>query len=119
MRSSGDRTLMGTKYDRHMELKGKTIAIYADIMYQEMELWYPLFRMREAGAQVVVAAAEAGKTYTSKLGYPVKSDQSYEELAPAKFNGVIVPGGFAPDYMRRYPAASTFIQAMDAEGKLV
>lgn len=102
-----------------MDLTGKTIVLYADIMYQEMELWYPFFRLQEAGARVVVAAAEAGKTYTSKLGYPVKSDAAYKDLEPNKFDGVIVPGGFAPDYMRRHPEASTFVKAMDAQGKLV
>ena len=101
-----------------MDLTGKTIALYADIMYQEMELWYPLYRLQEAGARVVVAAAEAGKTYTSKLGYPVKSDAAYQDLDAAKFDGVIIPGGFAPDYMRRHAAAAAFIQAMDAQGKL-
>ena len=102
-----------------MDLSGKTIALYADILYQEMELWYPLYRLQEAGARVVVAAAEAGKTYTSKLGYPVKSEVAYKDLDPSKFDGVIVPGGFAPDYMRRHAEASAFVRAMDASGKLV
>ena len=102
-----------------MNLSGKTVALYADNLYQEMELWYPLYRLQEAGARVVVAAAEAGKTYTSKLGYPVKSEAAYATLDPAKFDGVIVPGGFAPDYMRRHAEASTFIRAMDAQSKLV
>ena len=96
----------------------KTIAIYADIMYQEMELWYPLYRLQEAGITVVVAAAEAAKTYTSKLGYPVKSEIAYHDLDPKKFDGVIVPGGFAPDYMRRHADAATFVKTMDAQGKL-
>lgn len=102
-----------------MDLTGKTIALYADILYQEMELWYPLYRLQEAGARVVVVAGEAGKTYTSKLGYPVKSEAAYKDLDPAKFDGMIVPGGFAPDYMRRHAEASTFVQAMNSAGKLV
>jgi protease I len=88
-------------------------------MYQEMELWYPLYRLQEAGVRVIVVAAEAGKTYTSKLGYPVKSEAAYKDLDAAKFDGVIVPGGFAPDYMRRHAESSAFIRAMDAQGKLV
>src|SRR5579864_4362837 len=101
-----------------MDLTGKTIALYADIMYQEMELWYPLYRLQEAGARVVVVAAEAGKTYTSKLGYPVKSEAAFQDLDPMEFDGVIVPGGFAPDYMRRHVDASEFIKTMDTQGKL-
>jgi len=51
-----------------MDLKGKRIAILVDQMYQEMEVWYPLYRFREAGAEVLTVAAKAGDTYPSKLG---------------------------------------------------
>jgi protease I len=102
-----------------MDLKGKKIAVFADNLYQEMELWVPLYRFQEAGATVVVAGAEAGATYTSKLGYPAKSDVSYEQLSVREFDGVIVPGGYAPDRMRRYPTANLFVHDMDKAGKLV
>jgi protease I len=84
-----------------MDLKGKRIAILVDNIYQEMEVWYPLYRFREAGAEVVIVGARAGETYTSKLGYPV------------------VPGGFAPDFIRRYSKAKQFVKDLDAQGKLV
>jgi protease I len=102
-----------------MDLKGKKIAVFVDNLYQEMELWVPLYRFQEAGATVVVAGAEAGTTYTSKLGYPAKSDVSYEQLNVRDFDGVVVPGGYAPDRMRRYPAANLFVHDMDKAGKLV
>lgn len=102
-----------------MTQQAKSVAIYADNLYQEMELWYPLYRLQEAGVRVTVVAGEARKGYTSKLGYPVTSELSYTEARPAEFSGVIVPGGFAPDYMRRHQAASDFVHAMNAQGKLV
>ena len=102
-----------------MDLESKRIVIFVDDLYQEMELWYPYYRFLEAGAQVTLAAANAGSTYTSKLGYPAKSDLSYQQLDVDKFDGVIVPGGYAPDRMRRYPAATQFVHDMDAQGKLV
>lgn len=102
-----------------MELTGKRIVIYVDNVYQEMELWYPLYRLIEAGAEVVVAAAKAGVTYTSKLGYPATSQVSYDELDPTSFHGVIIPGGFAPDHMRRSPKANQFVKDMNDQGKLV
>jgi protease I len=102
-----------------MALRGKRIAILVDNMYQEMELWYPYYRFKEAGAEVVLIGAEAGKTYTSKLGYPAKADKSYDEANATDYSGVIIPGGYAPDYMRRYPKAIEFVKKMDGDGKLV
>jgi protease I len=104
---------------RMMELNGKRVAILADNVYQEMELWYPLYRLREAGAKVDVIAAEAGKTYTSKLGYPVKSDHAYATVDAVSYDGVIIPGGFAPDHMRRHEKACQFVADFDRAGKLV
>ena len=102
-----------------MDLKNRRIAIFVDNLYQEMELWVPLYRFQEAGAEVVLAGAEAGVTYTSKLGYPAKSVVSYDQLSVRDFDGVVVPGGYAPDRMRRYPKANQFVHDMDAAGKLV
>jgi protease I len=102
-----------------MELSGKKVAILADNMYQEMEIWYPLYRLREAGAEVVVVAAKAGETYTSKLGYPVVANASYEDVKASDFDGVVVPGGFAPDLIRRYGKATQLVKDLDARGKLV
>lgn len=102
-----------------MELTGKRIAILVDQLYQEMEVWYPLYRLREAGAEVVVVAAKAQETYKSKLGYPCTSDLSYDVARANDFDGVIAPGGFAPDYIRRHPAAMEFVKQIAGQGKLV
>jgi protease I len=102
-----------------MQLSGKKIAILVDNLYQEMEVWYPLYRLREAGAEVVTVGAKAGETYTSKLGYPVVSDRSYDQVSAADFDGVVVPGGYAPDHIRRHAKANRFVREMDQDGKLV
>jgi protease I len=105
--------------ENSMELKGKRIAILLDIMYQEMEAWYPYYRFKEAGAEVVVVGAEANKTYASKLGYPMKTDLSYDAVNASQFDGVIVPGGYAPDHIRRHAKANAFVRELHQQGKLV
>jgi len=102
-----------------MELTGRKIAVLVDNLYQEMEVWYPLYRLKEAGAEVDTVGAVAGQTYTSKLGYPVKCDKSYDEAKAADYDGVIIPGGFAPDHIRRHPKAIDFVRQIDSDGKLV
>ena len=102
-----------------MSLTGKKIALLIDNQYQEMEVWYPLYRLREAGAEVHTVGAAAGQTFTSKLGYPCKADKSYDEVDAAAYDGVIAPGGFAPDYIRRHPKANRFVADVNGQGKLV
>ena len=102
-----------------MELKGKKVAILVDQMYQEMEVWVPLYRLQEAGVETITVGAEAGKTYPSKLGYPCTAQKSYNEVSADDFDGVVVPGGFAPDHIRRHPKANKLVADINAQGKLV
>src|ERR1700744_5258054 len=101
-----------------MNLKNSRIAILVDQQYQEMEIWYPLYRLREAGAQVVTIGATAGATYLSKVGYPCKAEGSWEDAKALDYDGVIAPGGFAPDFIRRHPKAIQLVRDIHAAGKL-
>jgi protease I len=102
-----------------MDLRGKRIAVLAADLYQEMEIWYPLLRFREDGAETVAVGAEAGKTYTSKKGYPVVADKSIAEVSAKDFDAVVIPGGWAPDALRQDERVLKFVREMDQAGKIV
>jgi protease I len=102
-----------------MELKGKRVAVLAENMYQELELWYPLLRFREAGAEAFVVGTGSADTYTSKVGYPVEVDVKAEDVSSDDIDAVIIPGGYAPDLMRRYPAMVSLVREAFLQGKVV
>ncbi len=95
-----------------MELTGKKIAVLAEDVYEDLELWYPVLRMREAGADVVVVGTGTKNTYESKHGYPVKVDIAADAVKPEDYAAVIVPGGYAPDKMRRYPTMLNLVRGI-------
>jgi protease I len=84
-----------------VDLEGQRVAILAENYYEDMELWYPLLRLRAAGAEVRVVGMPGVAVYHSKHDYPVKVDAPIDEVSADDFDAVIVPGGYAPDYMRR------------------
>lgn len=87
-----------------MELAGKKIAILVEQLYNEFELWYPYYRLKEAGAEVILVGPEAGKDYASKGGLTATSDMAAEDVSAADVDGLVIPGGYAPDHMRRCEA---------------
>ena len=97
------------------KLTGKRVAIMLEKDYQELEVWYPLYRLREEGAQVTLVAPEAKHAYPSKLGYPCVSDMAAREAKAGNFHAVIVPGGWSPDWMRRDESMIHFIRQCAAE----
>ena len=102
-----------------MELKEKRVAILVEQKYEDLELWYPAIRLQEAGAEVVLVGPAEGETYLSKHGYPAKADRSIADVKAESFDGVVVPGGFSPDYMRRDPAFREFVREAVDENRPV
>lgn len=102
-----------------MTLKGKRVAVLAEEMYQELELWYPTLRMREAGAEAKIVGTGSSPTYASKHGYPVTVDVAADQVSSADFDAVIIPGGFAPDRLRRYPAVLKLVREVFERGGIV
>jgi protease I len=102
-----------------MDLKKARVAVLVEQQYQEMEVWYPVYRLREAGCTVSLVGPEEGTTYPSKLGYPAKSDRSAKDVSPDEFDVLVIPGGFAPDFLRRDAATLRFVRGMVEQGKIL
>jgi len=97
----------------------KKIAILVEDLYQVLEVWYPALRLKEAGVTTVLIGTGSKDTYGSKEGYPATVDASIEDVSAADFDGVVIPGGFAPDILRRYPKVVQLVKDIDAAGKVV
>ena len=101
-----------------MQLLDRNIAVLAEQQYEDLELWYPVLRFREAGAQVAIVGA--GKDhYESKHGYPVKVTAQASQVKGTDFDAVIIPGGYAPDHMRRHPPMVQLVKDAAAAGRIV
>ncbi len=94
------------------------LLTFVDDIYEDLELWYPKLRLEEAGYRTVVAAMATG-TFAGKHGYPVVADRRIAELKSADFCGLLIPGGFMPDKLRRVPEVLQLTQEFFAQGKLV
>ena len=88
-------------------------------LYEDLELWYPLLRLREEGAETLVLGPGTAKVHTSKHGYPVEVDRVVQVADVDQYDGVIIPGGYAPDHMRRHPAMVAFVREAAHHHKVV
>lgn len=103
-----------------MKLEGKRVAVLVGPAYEDLEFWVPLMRMQEEGAQVTVVGLKAGETYASKSGgLTATADADAGDVSPQDFDAVLIPGGWAPDKLRRYPAVLSLVRGMYEQGKIV
>jgi protease I len=87
--------------------------------YEDLELWYPKLRLAEAGAHVTVAGPAGETLYRGKHGYPCRSDASIALMECDDFHGLVIPGGFMPDKLRRDDRVKELVRKFAAEEKLV
>ena len=102
-----------------MPLDGKRILVFAGDAYEDLELWYPKLRLQEAGAQVTLAGPKAGQTIVGKNGYPCVADAAIADVDGAEFDGLVVPGGWMPDKLRRDPKVLALTRHFAENGLLV
>src|SRR5881296_3420736 len=99
-----------------MTLQGTTVLFFAGPLYEDLELWYPKIRLEEEGAQTVVAGL-GEQEYRGKHGYPVTVDATVDRLDATRFDALVIPGGFAPDKMRRNTALLRITREIFSAGK--
>ena len=97
----------------------KKVAILVENMYEDLEVWYPLLRMKEEGFEVKVIGSGTAKEYKGKYGYPITVDLNVKQANPDDFDAVVIPGGFSPDFMRRVPEMIEFVRLVGAKGKIL
>jgi protease I len=102
-----------------MELTGKKAIVFVEQMYNDYEFIYPLYRLREAGAETFVVGPEAGKKYPGKEGTSATSYLAAKDVNPADYSILIIPGGYAPDHMRRNKDMVGLVRDMYEQGKIV
>jgi protease I len=98
---------------------GRRILVLAGDDYEDLELWYPVLRLEEAGAEVVVAGQEAGRRYVGKHGYPCVAKVAIAAVAADDLDGVVIPGGWMPDTLRRDPQVLSLVRTLADAGRLV
>ncbi|HLR66917.1 MAG TPA: type 1 glutamine amidotransferase domain-containing protein [Virgibacillus sp.] len=100
-----------------MRLQHKKVIALVDHDFEDLEHWYPVYRLQEEGAEVELAGPESGKTYFGKHGVPTTADIAFSDVDSTNYDAVLVPGGWAPDKLRRYPEVLTLVQKMNEAEK--
>ena len=96
-----------------------TVLIMVGPDYEDLEVWYPLLRLREAGYEAISIGTGSSPTYRGKYGYPLTVDTSIERVRAGEFRGVVIPGGWAPDRLRMSEGVLAFVRDLNAAGRVV
>ncbi|HEY5037940.1 MAG TPA: type 1 glutamine amidotransferase domain-containing protein [bacterium] len=103
-----------------MAVKTKKIALLVGKDFEDMEVMYPLYRLREAGYQVdIIGEDVAGTKYFGKNGYPVVSTLEISKAKSKDYAGLVAPGGWAPDKLRRNPKILKLVSDVDHQGGVI
>jgi len=102
-----------------MNLTGRKALSFIHDDFEDLEYWYPVYRLREAGMVVETAGEVAGRIYHGKYGVPAAADLSFDQARSDDYDVLLVPGGWAPDKLRRFPAVLEITRAMNNSGKII
>ncbi len=102
-----------------MNLESQQVAVLVDKSFEDLEFWVPVMRLREEGATVVVAGREENETFTGKHGLSATTQIAARDVNADDLDGIVVPGGWAPDKLRRDDGVTSLVREMDQQEKIV
>lgn len=102
-----------------MTLKGKKVLTIVSKDYDDLEFHYPILRLQEEGVEMVIASEEEGESITGKYGLSTVSDIAFKDVNIEEYDGLLIPGGWAPDYLRRFDEVLDFVRYMDSNKRLI
>lgn len=102
-----------------MTLKGKKVLTIVSKDYDDLEFHYPMLRLIEEGASVDIASLTKGETIQGKYGLSTQSDLSFDDVVIEDYDALLIPGGWAPDYLRRFDKVLSFVQYMNEQDKVI
>lgn len=94
-------------------------VVLVENLYENLELWFPYWRLRELGYDVDLVGPEVNTTYGSKEGYPAVTDTSLEDALTRNYDILVAPGGMAPDKLRRYPKILDLVRKVHDDGGVI
>lgn len=97
--------------------KNCRVICLIDDQFEDLELWYPILRLREEGVTVHIVGKKANTKYIGKYGVPAISDFCFSDIRCDEYDGLLIPGGWAPDKLRRFPKVLELVRKMNEAGK--
>ena len=101
-----------------MKLRGKKVVVLVAEGFEDLEYWVTVMRLREEGAEVI-SVGPSLEPFSGKNFLEAKADVTAEDVDPSELDGIVIPGGWAPDKLRRYPAVTDLVAAVHERGKIV
>ncbi len=102
-----------------MRLKGKRVAVLVEEGFEDLEFWVVVMRLREEGAEVTVVGSGRQEAFRGKHCLEAKPDVAADQVSPDDFDALVIPGGWAPDKLRRFPAVLDLVRGIYEQGKIV
>lgn len=102
-----------------MSLSGKKVLTIVSKDYDDLEFHYPIIRLKEEDVEIVIASEKKGETIKGKYGLSTTSDIAFDDVKIEDYDGILIPGGWAPDYLRRFDAVLDFVKYLDQQEKLI